>query len=98
MTIKQIKRELAIDNQFLADAFGYASAVSFNNSERKKKIEAGVIAIYKRMKLIESTMSRNVILTGEQFETLLRLIQGQKASVEEVFFSDFLNNQTTLKK
>ena len=45
---KKIKDQLEIGNKDIADAFGYKNEASFNNAkEGKKKIENGIVYLYR---------------------------------------------------
>ena len=50
LTIKDVKKALKITDKDIAEWFGYKSAVSYRNAERKKNIEDGIVELYKRIK------------------------------------------------
>ena len=52
MDIKQIKKDLGIDNKHIAKMFGYKNTSSYSNSSAKKRIEGGLVAIVKLIKKI----------------------------------------------
>jgi hypothetical protein len=47
MTIQEVKKDLNLTDSDIGKAFGYKNAHSYYQSARRKKIEAGVIEIYK---------------------------------------------------
>lgn len=50
MTIREVKQILKITNKDIAKFFGYKSRNSYQASSAKKKIEKGIVEIYKRTK------------------------------------------------
>lgn len=61
-TIKQIKKELAIGNREIADAFGYKSSLSYNSSGNgKKRLEAGLEWFYSLIKREKSVEKKEKI-------------------------------------
>lgn len=48
MKIKDVRRILGIKNKDIAKWFGYANVNSYQKSSRKKKVENGIIEVYKK--------------------------------------------------
>lgn len=46
MTIKELKKELGLTNEQLAEFFGYKNSLSYRNSSAKPRIEAGLCSFY----------------------------------------------------
>lgn len=53
-TLKEVKKILGLKDQDIAEMFGYSNAVSYRNSERRNKIDNGIIKLYQ---LIEKKLS-----------------------------------------
>lgn len=49
MTIKQIKKELGITDKDIAEFFQYKNTPAYSQSSAKPRIEAGIVAIYKKV-------------------------------------------------
>jgi YesN/AraC family two-component response regulator len=50
MTIKQIKKELGINNADIAKAFGYVNANSYATSTAKPRLQKGIEWLYETIK------------------------------------------------
>ena len=50
MTIQQIKKELGITDNDLAEFFEYKNAMAYRNSTAKPRIEQGICRLYERIK------------------------------------------------
>ncbi|BFP39507.1 hypothetical protein FGF1_03520 [Flavobacteriaceae bacterium GF1] len=48
MDINEVKRKLNLSNSEIAEMFDYKDANSYSNSARKKSIDKGIVAIYKK--------------------------------------------------
>lgn len=48
MDIKEVRKELGIDNTWIAEKLGYKSVKSYTNSSAKKRYENLIIEIYKK--------------------------------------------------
>lgn len=48
MDINDVKKKLGLSNSDVAEMFGYKDANSYSNSARKKSIDNGIVAIYKK--------------------------------------------------
>lgn len=46
MTIKKVKKELGLTDADIAEFFQYANAISYRNSARKEKLDAGIIKMF----------------------------------------------------
>ena len=47
MDIKQLKKELGIDNKKIAEFFGYSTVHSYQNSKlSKERTEKGIVSLY----------------------------------------------------
>ena len=46
MNIKELKKELGLTNEQLAEFFGYKNSLSYRNSTAKPRIEKGLCSFY----------------------------------------------------
>lgn len=46
MTIQELKKELGLNNEQIAEFFGYKNSLSYRNSSAKSRIEAGLCSFY----------------------------------------------------
>ena len=50
MTIKQVRKELNIDNEKISKIFNYASKKSYQKSSKRPVIDAAIVKIYQLTK------------------------------------------------
>ena len=46
MTIKQVRKELNLDNEKISNIFNYSTKESYQNSSKRPVIDAAIIEIY----------------------------------------------------
>ena len=46
MEIKELKKELGLNNEQIAEFFGYKNSLSYRNSSAKNRIENGLCSFY----------------------------------------------------
>ena len=46
MKINELKKELGLNNEQIAEFFGYKNSLSYRNSSAKNRIESGICSFY----------------------------------------------------